>query len=155
MKLLPDVPQSIQLKLNEALDAFKGKASAVLGVKDDSGRKYVDILNEANAAIEKINRARAAAMTREGKNFNPANYPDPTPRIKKALEYLSLLQRIDIAQKHISEVKAANPNVDTKNIKEAARLVENFRNKLLALQNDKYLTGADDSNDGLRRNRNG
>ena len=134
---------SYQLKLNEALDAFKGKASAVLGVKDDSGRKYVDILNEANAAIEKINKARAAAMVRE--DFNPANYPDPTPRIKKALEYLSLLQRIDIAQKHISEVKAANPNVDTKNIKEAARLVENFRNKLLALQNNKYLTGADDA----------
>lgn len=131
--------------LNEVLDAFKGKASTLLGVKDDSGRKYVDILNEANAAIKKMNDARAAAMEKEGKNFNPANYPDPTPRIKKALEYLSLLQRIDIAQKHISEVKAANPNVDTKNIKEAAKLVENFRNKLLALQNDKYLTGADDA----------
>lgn len=135
---------SYQLKLNEALDAFKGKASTVLGVKDDSGRKYVDILNEANAAIEKINKARAAAMAKEGKDFNSANYPDPTPRIKKALEYLSLLQRIDIAQKHISEVKAANPNVDTKNIKEAAKLVENFRDKLLALQNDKG-TGADDA----------
>lgn len=131
--------------LNEVLDAFKGKASTLLGVKDDSGRKYVDILNEANAAIEKMNKARAAAMVKEGKDFNPANYPDPTPRIKKALEYLSLLQRIDIAQKHISEVKAANPNVDTKNIKEAAKLVENFRDKLLALQNDKYLTGADDA----------
>lgn len=135
---------SYQLKLNEALDAFKGKASAVLGVKDDSGRKYVDILNEANAAIEKINRARAKAMKEEGKDFNPANYPDPTPRIKKAFEYLSLLQRIDIVQKHISEVKAANPNVDTKNIKEATKLVENFRDKLLALQNDKG-TGADDA----------
>lgn len=131
--------------LNEVLDAFKGKASTLLGVKDDSGRKYVDILNEANAAIEKMNKARAAAMVREGKDFKPENYPGPTPRIKKALEYLSLLQRIDIAQKHISEVKAANPNVDTKNIKEAAKLVENFRDKLLALQNDKYLTGADDA----------
>lgn len=131
--------------LNEVLDAFKGKASTLLGVKDDSGRKYVDILNEANAAIEKMNKARAAAMRKEGKDFKPENYPDPTPRIKKALEYLSLLQRIDIAQKHISEVKAANPNVDTKNIKEAAKLVENFRDKLLALQNDKYLTGADDA----------
>lgn len=131
--------------LNEVLDAFKGKASTLLGVKDDSGRKYVDILNEANAAIEKMNKARAAAMAREGKDFKAENYPDPTPRIKKALEYLSLLQRIDIAQKHISEVKAANPNVDTKNIKEAAKLVENFRDKLLALQNDKYLTGADDA----------
>jgi hypothetical protein len=131
--------------LNEVLDAFKGKASTLLGVKDDSGRKYVDILNKANAAIEKMDKARAVAMVKEGKDFNPANYPDPTPRLKKALEYLSLLQRIDIAQKHISEVKAANPNVDTKNIKEAAKLVENFRNKLLALQNDKYLTGADDA----------
>lgn len=131
--------------LNEVLDAFKCKASTLLGVKDDSGRKYVDILNEANAAIEKMNKARETAMLREGKDFKPENYPDPTPRIKKALEYLSLLQRIDIAQKHISEVKAANPNVDTKNIKEAEKLVENFRNKLLALQNDKYLTGADDA----------
>lgn len=131
--------------LNEVLDAFKGKASTLLGVKDDSGRKYVDILNEANAAIENMNKAREAAMARGKKDFKPENYPDPTPRIKKALEYLSLLQRIDIAQKHISEVKAANPNVDTKNIKEAAKLVENFRNKLLALQNDKYLTGADDA----------
>lgn len=131
--------------LNEVLDAFKGKASTLLGVKDDSGRKYVDILNEANAAIEKMDKARAKAMAREGKDFKAENYPDPTPRIKKALEYLSLLQRIDIAQKHISEVKAANPNVDTKNIKEAAKLVENFRDKLLALQNDKYLTGADDA----------
>lgn len=135
---------SYQLKLNEVLDAFKGKASTLLGVKDDSGRKYVDILNEANAAIEKINKARAKAMKEEGKNFMPENYPDPTPRIKKALEYLSLLQRIDIAQRHISEVKAANPNVDTKNIKEATKLVENFRDKLLALRNDKD-TGADNA----------
>lgn len=135
---------SYQLKLNEVLDAFKGKASTLLGVKDDSGRKYVDILNEANAAIEKINKARAKAMKEEGKNFDPTKYPDPTPRIKKALEYLSLLQRIDIAQRHISEVKAANPNVDTKNIKEATKLVENFRDKLLALRNDKG-TGADDA----------
>lgn len=135
---------SYQLKLNEVLDAFKGKASTLLGVKDDSGRKYVDILNEANAAIEKINKARARAMKEEGKNFDPTKYPDPTPRIKKALEYLSLLQRIDIAQKHISEVKAANPNVDTKNIKEATKLVENFRDKLLALRNDKD-TGADNA----------
>lgn len=136
---------SYQLKLNEALDAFKGKASAVLGVKDDSGRKYVDILNEANAAIENINKARAAAMKKEGKDFNPENYPDPTPRIKKALEYLSLLQRIDIAQKHISEVKAANPNVDTKNIENATRLIENFRNRLLSLQDKMFGTGADNA----------
>lgn len=135
---------SYTLKVNEALDAFQGKASALLGVKDDSGRKYVDILNEANAAIVKINKARAAAMKDEGKNFDPSKYPDPTPRIKKALEYLSLLQRVDIAQRHISEVKAANPNVDTKNIKEATRLVENFRDKLLSLRNNTD-TGADNA----------
>lgn len=136
---------SYQLKLNEALDAFKGKASAVLGVKDDSGRKYVDILNEANVAIEKVNKERAKAMKDQGKAFNPNDFPDPTPRLKKALEYLSLLQRIDIAQKHISEVKAANPNVDTKNIENATRLIENFRNRLLSLQDKMFGTGADNA----------
>lgn len=131
---------SYQLKVNEALDAFQGKASAFFGVKDDSGRKYVDILNEANTAIVRINKERTAAMKEKG--FDPSKYPDPTPQIKKALEYLSLLQRIDIAQRHISEVKAANPNVDTKNIKEATKLVENFRDKLLSLR-DAAVTGAD------------
>ena len=133
---------SYQLKVNEALDAFQSKASAFLGVKDDSGRKFVDILNKANAAIVRINKARDAAMVKEGKDFKPEKYPDPTPQIKKALEYLALLQRIDIAQRHISEVKAANPNVDTKNIKEATKLVENFRDKLLSLRNGD-VTGAD------------
>lgn len=136
---------SYQLKLNEALDTFKGKASAVIGVKDDSGRKYVDILNAANAAIEKVNKERAKAMKDQGKAFNPNDFPDPTPRLKKALEYLSLLQRIDIAQKHISEVKAANPNVDTKNIENATRLIENFRNRLLSLQDKMFGTGADNA----------
>lgn len=131
--------------LNEVLDAFKGKASTLLGVKDDSGRKYVDILNEANAAIEKVNKERAKAMKDQGKAFNPNDFPDPTPRLKKALEYLSLLQRIDIAQKHISEVKAANPNVDTKNIENATRLIENFRNRLLSLQDKMFGTGADNA----------
>lgn len=136
---------SYQLKLNEALDAFKGKASAVIGVKDDSGRKYVDILNAANVAIEKVNKERAKAMKDQGKAFNPNDFPDPTPRLKKALEYLSPLQRIDIAQKHISEVKAANPNVDTKNIENATRLIENFRNRLLSLQDKMFGTGADNA----------
>lgn len=136
---------SYQLKLNEALDAFKGKASAVIGVKDDSGRKYVDILNAANVAIEKVNKEKAKAMKDQGKAFNPNDFPDPTPRLKKALEYLSLLQRIDIAQKHISEVKAANPNVDTKNIENATRLIENFRNRLLSLQDKMFGTGADNA----------
>lgn len=136
---------SYQLKLNEVLDAFKGKASAVIGVKDDSGRKYVDILNAANVAIEKVKKERAKAMKDQGKAFNPNDFPDPTPRFKKALEYLSLLQRIDIAQKHNSEVKAANPNVDTKNIENATRLIENFRNRLLSLQDKMFGTGADNA----------
>lgn len=88
---------------------------------------------------------RAKAMKDQGKAFNPNDFPDPTPRLKKALEYLSLLQRIDIAQKHISEVKAANPNVDTKNIENATRLIENFRNRLLSLQDKIFGTGADNA----------
>ena len=141
----PKGPSRYKVEVDEILNAFRGKASAVLGVKEDSGRKYVDILNEANAAIEKIKEARAAAREAALGNkgvYDPKEFSNLTPHLNKALEYLSLLQRIDIAQRHISEVKAANPNVDTKNIKEATKLVENFRDKLLALQND-TITGAD------------
>ena len=137
----PKGPSRYKVEVDEILNAFRGKESAVLGVKEDSGRKYVDILNEANAAIEKIKEARAAAREAALGN-DPKEFSNLTPHLNKALEYLSLLQRIDIAQRHISEVKAANPNVDTKNIKEATKLVENFRDKLLALQND-TITGAD------------
>lgn len=141
----PKGPSRYKVEVDEILNAFRGKASAVLGVKEDSGRKYVDILNVANAAIEKIKEARAAARKAALGNkgvYDPKGFSNLTPHLNKALEYLSLLQRIDIAQRHISEVKAANPNVDTKNIKEATKLVENFRDKLLALQND-TITGAD------------
>lgn len=141
----PKGPSRYKVEVDEILNAFRGKASAVLGVKEDSGRKYVDILNEANVAIEKIKEARAAAREAALGNkgvYDPKEFSNLTPHLNKALEYLSLLQRIDIAQRHISEVKAANPNVDTKNIKEATKLVENFRDKLLALQND-TITGAD------------
>ena len=143
----PKGPSRYKVEVDEILNAFRGKASAVLGVKEDSGRKYVDILNEANAAIEKIKEARAAAREAALGNkgaYDPKEFSNLTPHLNKALEYLSLLQRIDIAQRHISEVKAANPNVDTKNIKEATKLVENFRDKLLALQND-TITGADNA----------
>ena len=141
----PKGPSRYKVEVDEILNAFRGKASAVLGVKEDSGRKYVDILNKANAAIEKIKEERAAAREAALGNkgvYDPKEFSNLTPHLNKALEYLSLLQRIDIAQRHISEVKAANPNVDTKNIKEATKLVENFRDKLLALQND-TITGAD------------
>lgn len=141
----PKGPSRYKVEVDEILNAFRGKASAVLGVKEDSERKYVDILNEANVAIEKIKEARAAAREAALGNkgvYDPKEFSNLTPHLNKALEYLSLLQRIDIAQRHISEVKTANPNVDTKNIKEATKLVENFRDKLLALQND-TITGAD------------
>lgn len=134
-----------KVEVDEILNAFRGKASAVLGVKEDGGRKYVDILNEANVAIEKIKEARAAAREAALGNkgvYDPKEFSNIFPHLRKALDYLSLLQRIDIAQRKIGEIKSSNPNVDTRKIKEATRLVENFREKLLGLEIDKK-TGAD------------
>lgn len=134
-----------KVEVDEILNAFRGKASAVLGVKEYGGRKYVDILNEANVAIEKIKEARAAAREAALGNkgvYDPKEFSNIFPHLRKALDYLSLLQRIDIAQRKIGEIKSSNPNVDTRKIKEATRLVENFREKLLGLEIDKK-TGAD------------
>lgn len=134
-----------KVEVDEILNAFRGKASAVLGVKEYGGRKYVDILNEANVAIENIKEARAAAREAALGNkgvYDPKEFSNIFPHLRKALDYLSLLQRIDIAQRKIGEIKSSNPNVDTRKIKEATRLVENFREKLLGLEIDKK-TGAD------------
>lgn len=141
----PKGPSRYKVEVDEILNAFRGKASAVLGVKEDGGRKYVDILNEANVAIEKIKEARAAAREAALGNkgvYDPKEFSNIFPHLRKALDYLSLLQRIDIAQRKIGEIKSSNPNVDTRKIKEATRLVENFREKLLGLEIDKK-TGAD------------
>jgi hypothetical protein len=143
----PKGPSRYKVEVDEILNAFRGKASAVLGVKEDGGRKYVDILNEANVAIEKIKEARAAAREAALGNkgvYDPKEFSNIFPHLRKALDYLSLLQRIDIAQRKIGEIKSSNPNVDTRKIKEATRLVENFREKLLGLEIDKK-TGADAS----------
>ena len=128
-----------ELALNEMLNAFRGSGSRMIGVGDagEKGRAYVDILNQINAAIEKI-RKNDYGGDKDAKEF--------ADRANKALEYLKLLHRIDLAQTKIEGTKASNPNIDSSKIKEALGLITHFREQLTALESSQFLTGVDKAN---------
>ena len=128
-----------EIALNEMLNAFRGSESRFVGVGNagEKGRAYVDILNQLNAAIEKI---------RKNENAGDKDAKEWTDRANKALEYLKLLHRIDLAQSKIEDTKAANPNIDSSKIKEALGLITHFREQFTALESSKFLTGVDRAN---------
>ena len=99
-----------EIALNEMLNAFRGSESRFVGVGNagEKGRAYVDILNQLNAAIEKI---------RKNENAGDKDAKEWTDRANKALEYLKLLHRIDLAQSKIYDTKASNPNIDSSKIR--------------------------------------
>ena len=121
------------------LNAFRGSESRFVGVGNagEKGRAYVDILNQLNAAIEKI---------RKNENAGDKDAKEWTDRAKKALEYLKLLHRIDLAQSKINDTKASNPNIDSSKIKEALGLITHFREQFTALESSQFLTGVDRAN---------
>lgn len=127
------------LALNEMLNAFRGSESRILGVGNagEKGRAYVDILNQVNAAIEKI-RKNESGGDKDAKEF--------ADKANRALEYLKLLQRIELAQSKIEDTKAANPNIDSSKIKEALGLITHFRDQFTALESSQFLTGVDKAN---------
>lgn len=128
-----------EITLNEMLNAFRGSESRFVGVGNagEKGRAYVDILNQLNAAIEKI---------RKNENAGDKDAKEWTDRANKALEYLKLLHRIDLAQSKIEDTKAANPNIDSSKIKEALGLITHFREQFTALESSQFLTGVDRAN---------
>lgn len=128
-----------EIALNEMLNAFRGSESRFVGVGNagEKGRAYVDILNQLNAAIEKI---------RKNENAGDKDAKEWTVRANKALEYLKLLHRIDLAQSKIEDTKAANPNIDSSKIKEALGLITHFREQFTALESSQFLTGVDRAN---------
>lgn len=128
-----------EIALNEMLNAFRGSESRFVGVGNagEKGRAYVDILNQLNAAIEKI---------RKNENAGDKDAKEWTDRANKALEYLKLLHRIDLAQSKIEDTKAANPNIDSSKIKDALGLIAHFREQFTALESSQFLTGVDRAN---------
>lgn len=128
-----------EIALNEMLNAFRGSESRFVGVGNagEKGRAYVDILNQLNAAIEKI---------KKNENAGDKDAKEWTDRANKALEYLKLLHRIDLAQSKIEDTKAANPNIDSSKIKEALGLITHFREQFTALESSQFLTGVDRAN---------
>ncbi len=112
-------------KANALLRAMQGFGTKESGFKSqaEKAQKFADILNELNRRIAKLNKEE---KTDEAKFLQN--------RIKNALAYLDMLQRINIKQGEISELKSLNPNVDTSKLKEAGAMLENLNKQLLKLQ---------------------
>lgn len=109
---------------NALLRAMQGFGTKESGFKSqaEKAQKFADILNELNRRIAKLYKddKEQAKYWQNG--------------IKNALAYLDMLQRINIKQGEISELKSLNPNVDTSKLKEAGAMLENLNKQLLKLQ---------------------
>jgi hypothetical protein len=109
---------------NALLRAMQGFGTKESGFKSqaEKAQKFADILNELNRRIAKLYKddKEQAKYWQNG--------------IKNALAYLDMLQRINIKQGEISELKSLNPNVDTSKLKEAVAMLENLNKQLLKLQ---------------------
>ena len=112
-------------KANALLRAMQGFGTKESGFKSqaEKAQKFADILNELNRRITKLYKND---KTDEAKFLQSS--------IKNALAYLDMLQRINIKQGEISELKSLNPNVDTSKLKEAGAMLENLNKQLLKLQ---------------------
>ena len=130
--------ESLKTSINEILNAFRGSASKTLGVGEagEKGRQYVDILAQANKKLEELSKKEGGDKLVSQLKF----------MIDNAQKYLNLMQQVEEKYKEVSNIRNINPNVDSKQLKEALGVIENFRQKLLDLESGRFLTGVDKAN---------
>lgn len=97
-------------------------------------------LEETAAALRKANAELATLAKTEGKEADVSQW---RTKISNALDYIKLLQDIIGQEKKLDNIKALNPNVDTKSLDSAKKSLEGFRGEMTRLLQS---GGVDDSN---------
>ena len=114
-------------KANDMLRAIQG-----FGYKKnfkeqaEQASKFVDILNTLNRELVKLKKD----------DSKRDEYASLKKSIDNALNYLNLLQRINVERSKVAELRTLNPNVDTAKLEKADGLLKNINDQLLRLQND-------------------
>lgn len=98
----------------------------------DGAGKFLDVLNQINSKLVKLKG-----------NGKDEQYGSLKTALKNALDYLGLLQKINIERGKIAELKALSPNVDTSKLEKADAMLANIKTQLLALEGQQNIDKAE------------
>lgn len=98
----------------------------------DGAGKFLDVLNQINSKLVKLKD-----------NGKDEQYGSLKTALKNALDYLGLLQKINIERGKIAELKALSPNVDTSKLEKADAMLANIKTQLLALEGQQNIDKAE------------
>lgn len=98
----------------------------------DGAGKFLDVLNQINSKLVKLKSEE-----------KDDQYGAMKSALRNALDYLGLLQQINIERGKIAELKALSPNVDTSKLEKADAMLANIKTQLLALEGQQNIDKAE------------
>lgn len=112
-----------------------------LGIKDNSNKALNSILKEVQRLEGMINSLNLSI----NKEQDPKKKKEMKEQLSNALNYLHLLQKVNIELNKISGIKNINAGINTGELDRAKKALMDFRNELINLQTGKTAGGVDNA----------
>lgn len=112
-----------------------------LGIKDNSHKALNSMLKDVQRLEGMINSLNLSI----NKEQNPKKKKEMKEQLSNALNYLHLLQKVNIELNKISGIKNVNAGINTGELDRAKKALMDFRNELINLQAGKTAGGVDNA----------
>lgn len=112
-----------------------------LGIKDNTHKALNSMLKDVQRLEGMINSLNFSI----NKERDPKKKKEMKEQLSNALNYLHLLQKVNIELNKISGIKNVNAGINTGELDRAKKALMNFRNELINLQSGKTAGGVDNA----------
>lgn len=112
-----------------------------LGIKDNTHKALNSMLKDVQRLEGMINSLNFSI----NKEQDPKKKKEMKEQLSNALNYLHLLQKVNIELNKISGIKNVNAGINTGELDRAKKALMNFRNELINLQSGKTAGGVDNA----------
>lgn len=112
-----------------------------LGIKDNSHKALNSMLKDVQRLEGMINSLNLSI----NKEQDPKKKKEMKEQLSNALNYLHLLQKVNIELNKISGIKNVNAGINTRKLDRAKKALMDFRNELINLQAGKTAGGVDNA----------
>lgn len=122
---------------NRMLNALRNADLEQLGIKNAivQGKELWDVLNLINQKLNQLSKSEDnASVVKTWRS-----------QIDNAMKYLDILQRLEIKEREISNLRTLNPNINSAELGKAQRIIDDFRTQLTGLEKSIFGTGVDNS----------
>lgn len=122
---------------NRMLNALRNADLEQLGIKNATvqGKELWDVLNLINKKLSQLSK----------NEDNAAVIKVWRSQIDNATKYLDILQRLEIKEREISNLRTLNPNINSTELGKAQRIIDDFRTQITGLEKSIFGTGVDNS----------